>query len=134
MTPLIDCVFQLQMFFLLTSQFARQEYQQELNLPQAESGQAEVHPVRHRVVVHVLADESISVAGTKTSPAEFQERLGQLLHQASAEEVELRIRADHRVAYRVVEPLLLSCARNGVWRINFAVVRKSQELRVESRE
>ena len=41
MTPMIDVVFQLIIFFLLSSHLAKQETQFALPLPAAESGQVE---------------------------------------------------------------------------------------------
>ena len=36
--------------------------------------------------------------------------------------LEVRIRSDRTVPYRIVEPLMVACARSGVWRVTFAVV------------
>ena len=41
--------------------------------------------------------------------------------------LEVRIRSDRNVPYRVVEPVLLACARSGVWNVTFAVIRGQQE-------
>ena len=36
----------------------------------------------------------------------------------------VRIRGDQSVPYREIEPILLACARAGVWNVTFAVVEK----------
>ena len=69
MTPMIDVVFLLIIFFLVSSHLARQEVQLDLDLPPATSGHApeEDESVR-RVVVNVLPepqeDRRIMVGGT----------------------------------------------------------------------
>jgi biopolymer transport protein ExbD len=121
MTPLIDVVFLLLVFFLVASQFAQVEYEQEVDLPEAESGeQAELSA--RRLVVHVGRDESLSVSGVALDPRDLDGRLRAILGEGSPEDVEVRVRADRQVPYRAIKPVLLACARNGIWRVNFAVL------------
>ena len=57
MTPMIDIVFLLIIFFLVSSHLARQETQLELDLPAAASGhRAEDDDRARRVIVNVLAN------------------------------------------------------------------------------
>jgi biopolymer transport protein ExbD len=39
-------------------------------------------------------------------------------------DLEVRIRSDRSVAYANVEPILLACARAGIWNVSFAVFRR----------
>lgn len=126
MTPMIDCVFQLIIFFLLASHLARQEVQLELDLPKARSGQPteEQDDVR-RVVVNVLLQEQpegrILVAGTRMGAAELA-RLIAYESQQAQRRLEVRIRSHRKVPFGVIEPILVACARSGVWNVTFAVV------------
>ncbi|NLE37816.1 MAG: biopolymer transporter ExbD, partial [Pirellulaceae bacterium] len=68
MTPMIDVVFLLIIFFLVSSHLARQEVQLELDLPAAVSGrQADEKEGVRRVVVNILPeardDRRIMVGG-----------------------------------------------------------------------
>ena len=56
MAPLIDVVFLLIIFFLVSSHLAQQEVQLELDLPTAASGQSPGEDQTRRVVVNVLPD------------------------------------------------------------------------------
>ena len=56
MTPLIDVVFLLIIFFLVSSHLARQETQVELDLPTASSGEEEVYSNRPRVTLKSSID------------------------------------------------------------------------------
>lgn len=124
MTPLIDIVFQLIIFFLAASHLARVESSQKVDLPEAESGQAELDAVTRRMLT-VLPDETVLVGSKPITRA----RLGEMLRELAAErpggEVEIRIRADRAAPYRAIEPLLLECARSGIWKVTFAVLRET---------
>lgn len=121
MTPLIDVVFLLLVFFLVASQFAQVEYEREVDLPEAESGE-QPEPSPRRLIVHVGRDESLSVAGLPLDPEKLDGRLREFRGDDPAADVEVRLRADRDVPYRVIKPVLLACARNGIWRVNFAVL------------
>jgi len=123
MTPLIDVVFLLIIFFLVSSHLARQESQIELRLPEAARGQEDLDVTTPRVTVNVQGDGQTLLAGEAIGPAELQRRLGNE-RSALGPDMEVRIRSDRAVPYRIVEPILLACARSGIWRVTFAVYRK----------
>lgn len=121
MTPLIDVVFQLLIFFLVSSHLSRQEAQMALPLPVADTGQdADVREARPRLTLNVLADGTLVLAGRHVSVEDLPERLRQVVLDVGTV-VELRIRADRSVPYRSVEPLLAACARAGLSDVAFAV-------------
>lgn len=122
MTPMIDVVFQLIIFFLVSSHLAKQEAQLPLPLPVAASGDKEGDQTNPRVTVNVLADGQLSLAGKHVSVRELQQRLHTRLAESGAD-LEVRIRSDRAVAYQHVEPILLACARAGIWNVAFAVYR-----------
>jgi biopolymer transport protein ExbD len=61
------------------------------------------------------------LAGNPVESAELARKI-QFEGQQSGGDLEVRIRSDRTVAYRYVEPILLACARSGVWNVAFAVV------------
>jgi biopolymer transport protein ExbD len=124
MTPAIDVVFQLIIFFLCTSHLARVESSQRVNLPDARSGQSEQDSVSRRIVT-VLADETLLVGGSPIGERGIADMLRELKAAQPKGDIELRIRSDRAAPYRAIEPLLLECARNGIWKVSFAVLRES---------
>lgn len=129
MTPMIDVVFLLIIFFLVSSHLAQQEVQMELDLPQAGSGQAPAEDDVRRVVVNVLPQERagkrIMVGGRLLGGQQLAQLIDYESRRARSEargQLEVRIRSDRKVPYRVVEPLMVACARAGVWKVTFAVV------------
>src|SRR5439155_20781455 len=68
MTPMIDVVFQLIIFFLLSSHLAKQEKQLPLPLPSAASGIVPAADSRPRLTVNVLADGTLLVDNRPIKP------------------------------------------------------------------
>ena len=124
MTPMIDVVFLLIIFFLVSSTLAKQESRVDLELPTAASGLDAVEDERRSVVINVRPSGEIQLAGDIVEPRELARRLR--YERETSGELEVRIRADRRVPYRFVEPILLACARAGVWKITFKVYRKEK--------
>lgn len=121
LTPMIDVVFNLIIFFLAASHLARSDVTADVELPDAGTGGPETSETARRLIVTVLADGTLNVgrkdlvlpqieqmilAGAGENPADF----------------EVRIRTDRHVPYAAIEPLLVACARAGVLKIRFAVL------------
>lgn len=126
MTPMIDVVFLLIIFFLVSSHLAKQEVQMQLDLPNAASGDEAIEDQTPRVTVNLLADGRVLLAGRETPPDQLARRLTEKLKQ-SGPDVEVRIRGDRGVHYQHVEPILVSCAQAGVWNVTFAVFEESKK-------
>ena len=123
MTPMIDVVFLLIIFFLVSSHMAQQEVQLELDLPSASSGHDQTEDNRPRVTVNVLEDGQVQLAGEVVGEQVLARRLSVELREAG-EDLEVRIRADRRVPYRFVEPILIACTQARIWNVTFAVTQE----------
>jgi biopolymer transport protein ExbD len=125
MTPMIDVTFQLIIFFLLSSRLAQQETQMELDLPAAASGREAVEDGRPRLTVNVSADGRVMLGSTETPREEMAGRL-RIERDRLGSDLEIRVRADRSVPYRMVTPILLACSEAGIWNVTFAVVEKDE--------
>lgn len=123
MTPMIDIVFLLIIFFLVSSHMVKQDAQLKLDLPQAASGHLETDESRPRVTVNVLPDGQVQLAGQAVGAEDLARRLGHE-RRRSGEDLEVRIRADRKVPYATVEPILIACAQASIWNVTFAVLRQ----------
>ena len=121
MTPMIDVVFLLIIFFLVSSHLAQQEIQPDLELPVAASG-GPPPPSTPRVTVNLRADGQLLLGSQPVTADELGRRL-QHERQRVGRDLEVRLRSDRQVAYRHVEPVLVACAKSGIWNVTFAVVR-----------
>ena len=120
MTPMIDVVFLLIIFFLVSSNLAQQEVQLEVDLPDAATGNRPDESGVRRIVVNVLAEGDVRVGTESVDP---QRLAGLIRYEARRTEgqLEVRIRTNRNVPYRIIEPILLASARAGVWNVTFAV-------------
>ena len=123
MTPMIDVVFQLIIFFLVSSHLAKQEVQFKLPLPTAQSGLKDKPTEKPRLTVNVLADGTLLLAGRQVTAEELRARLAERQNDLG-KDVEVRIRGDRTTAYKHVEPVMLACARSGIWNVSYSVFRK----------
>lgn len=119
MTPMIDVVFLLIIFFLVSSHLAKQENSVQLDLPEAISGLDDLSD-RETCVVNVLPDGSWQSGGVDVSeqalPGVLRRRM-----MASTEPLRLKIRTDQAVPYRRIEPILKVAAELGLGDIVFSV-------------
>ncbi|MFG0334219.1 MAG: ExbD/TolR family protein [Maioricimonas sp. JB049] len=122
-TPLIDIVFLLVVFFLVTSHFVRTQEVDRVELPDATQTEDEEATPR-RMVVNVLAGGQIRVNGRDVDIPFVEEALRRQSLDAGPN-FEVQIRADRRIPYSEIEPILLACSRNGITRVGFRVVRRS---------
>jgi len=123
MTPMIDVVFLLIIFFLVSSHLARREQRLELPLPQAATGQKPDEDSPAQLTVQVLADGTLYVAGRKVPPAELADLLAER-RQVHGAALAVRVRADRQVPYRQLEPVLVACSRAGIWNVSYVVQRR----------
>lgn len=120
-TPLIDIVFLLVIFFLVASHFARSEPTEEIQLPMAE--QTTEEDQLRRLTITVLANGTYSTNAQSVSLADLEEMIAEGAAD-HPEEYAVRVRGDRDVAYRAIEPIMLACARHGVTRFGFHVIGK----------
>ena len=123
MTPMIDVVFLLIIFFLVSSHLARQENQIEMELPVAQSADDDVEQDTPRVTVNVKEDGTIWVGGRPVSPEALIQRLT-AAQQQQGDDLEVRIRGSRVAPYAFFEPIMLACTESGIWNVTFAVYRE----------
>lgn len=127
MTPMIDVVFQLIIFFLVSSHLVKQETQVQLPLPVATSGDKDVAE-QARVTVNIVGGGDLLYAGRVVSPEELSRHLAEKLADLG-KDLEVRIRSARNVPYARVEPVMLACAQAGIWNVTFAVYRPEDAQR-----
>ena len=124
-TPLIDVVFLLIIFFLVSSHLVQQETQVELALPAAVSGREIVESKIARVTINLLRGGELLLGSEPVEVEQVSRRL-EVERRRTSGNLEVRIRADRTVPYRYVEPVLVACAQAQIWNVSFAVVKHSE--------
>jgi biopolymer transport protein ExbD len=124
MTPMIDCVFQLLIFFMLTNQMVQVE-RALLELPSADQAKEEKIIDKKKLIINVHRDGSIEVSGHKKSDAE----LDKILHEEANDsrdaktnlaERSVLLRADVGTAYKYIQKVLIKCSEKKIYKISFA--------------
>ena len=119
MTPMIDVVFLLIIFFLVSSHLAKQENRLPLDLPTAGSFlPADFEAAPLTISVDQNADIRVSAR-----VVQMEDLKGILVDHFSEQGVAaaIRIRTDRSVEYRYVEPILREAARIGITDASIAV-------------
>ncbi len=122
LTPMIDVVFQLIIFFLLASQLTRQEALVDVDLPEAVTASEPAPVAPGRVAIQITTDGQVFVEDTLLSPPELANYLTRS-RAASNQPLEVRLRGDRAVPFRFVEPVLRACAESGVTKISLGALR-----------
>jgi biopolymer transport protein ExbD len=120
-TPLIDIVFLLIIFFLVASHFVRSETLEAVELPDATQHEETENEAAKRLVVTITADRKLHVAG-KVVDLQTVEQMIFAGRQDEQDNFEIHIRSDKTVPYRDIQPIMLACARAGVTSVKFAVI------------
>ena len=125
MTPMIDVVFLLIIFFLVSSHLAKQETRMKLELPVAASGDDDPLSDTPRITINIQEDGTMTFAGRALLDQDLSNRLADATKELG-QDVEVRIRCNRMVPYGMIEPIMLACTKNGVWNVSYAVYRESR--------
>ncbi len=122
MTPMIDVVFLLIIFFLVSSHLARQENHLPVELPTASSF-LPINPDRTALTVSIDADSRWLISGNVVELAELKGIFRDYLER-SGPLASIRLRTDGSVPYSVVEPVLREAALSGIYDVSLSVREK----------
>jgi biopolymer transport protein ExbD len=111
LTPMVDVVLLLVVFFMLTTQFARQQ-QTQLELPE-QPGEKAREALRSAMVIDLTADGSFIIMGAQTSLAALRQEVERERLNAGAA-FEVIVRADRAASASHLNALADTLARSGV--------------------
>lgn len=120
LAPMIDIVFLLLIFFIVTWQFTRSETELSVSVPTAQEG-AEPERQKGEIVINILADETIRIEGTTVDLNQLHNKLSSIAAQFENQPV--RIRGDGGVVYQRLVEVIDTCQKAGIWNISFATQR-----------
>jgi len=124
-SPLIDVVFQLLLFYAVTTQFVAEE-RLRLALPEAKTAEAEQGEKPRVAEVLVTAAGEIVVAGRPIRDSELEGEIRRLL--ATSPERALTIRGDRGANYGTVVKVLDIARSAGAKAINMSAVKPSDQI------
>ena len=121
MTPMIDVVFELIMFFVVTLTQATAK-DETVKLEDGKHGielTPDELPPTH-LIVDVARNGRISMCDVTITPAELGRRVKERLRKYG--EFPVLIRADYRARHKSVAEVMNACTMNGIWKLSFVAV------------
>lgn len=112
LTPLIDVVFLLLIFFLVTSEFEEEERRLDIVLPSATSAVPMINKPRE-IVVDIDSGGSVYLSGQPTELSELQ-RLLRIAVASNPTNQTVVIRADRTTSFQPVVNVMDLCNKTGV--------------------
>lgn len=123
-TPMIDVVFLLIIFFLVASYFIRSEQSRTVALPEAGGGLTDESATEQRLTITIESNGTMSIGAQPVSIEAVLSRIQDLAATAGdAQPPEVRIRMDRDARFGEARVLIEACAERGIGRIRFAVVQ-----------
>lgn len=123
MTPMIDVVFQLIIFFVCTVELERQAIDESIRLSMAPHGPAVEQKDPREVIVEVDAQGRISVARQNMSEA-FLRNLLRNVVASHGQTTPVMIRAAGGAKHEDVRKVMDAAAYAGLWKVSFAAVKE----------
>ncbi|TWU58045.1 biopolymer transport protein ExbD [Rubripirellula reticaptiva] len=123
MTPMIDVVFLLIIFFLVSSHLARQENHLPLELPVASSFDP-MDLEKSPLTISVDGKAQILISGKIVAATQLEPVFADLIRRSGADAA-IRIRCEGAVQYQYVEPILRQAALAGITDAAIAVREES---------
>lgn len=123
-TPLIDVIMCLIIFFLLCGKFAKDEANAKVTLPRAQLGQQMVDQ-QGRLVINVVPGEggggAVPEIIVRTRVVRAEELAAYLAKERKANpELKVIIRADKDVTYNYISPVMVACAQANIQSVDYA--------------
>ena len=111
LTPLIDMVFLLLIFFLVATTFRQEEREMQIALPFASSS-APISTILRELIINVDGDGTVIVAGRQLDDADLQTLMTEAV--AGNPEQKVTVRGDRATAYAHVVRVLDICKAGGI--------------------
>lgn len=129
LAPMIDVVFLLLIFFIVTWKFSRDEIDHAVKVPQSDQGDSSQRPLG-QIVVNVRENGIITIDGQEYTEEELRGRLNSIAEAHKDESTgkslqSIRIRGAGAVKYERILEVVSLCEEAGISIIHFAA-RRSQ--------
>lgn len=132
LAPMIDIVFLLLIFFLVTYQITEQERDINVSVPTTTEGVQEAR-VANEIVVNLTAEGVITINGEVYTKDELRQKLeriveiSKLANTGGADQQPVRIRADFDGKNQQTFEVLAEIQKAGIWNIGFATRNPTPE-------
>lgn len=125
LAPMIDIVFLLLIFFLVTYQITEQEKDLKVAVPTTSEGSQKAR-VANKIVINLSVDGEITISGEVYTKDQLREKLerivkaAELANEGGSDQQPVRIRADRDGRNQQLLELVDEIQKAGIWNIDFA--------------
>jgi len=123
MTPMIDVVFLLIIFFMLVTEMSKMEIE-AITLPYALSAKEEIKDKETRVIVNLTEKGKIRQMRRDRTAEEFLRILQVAAAKCQSDSdglpiMSVKIRADAKCEYKHVQEVMVQCMKAYIWKLSF---------------
>ena len=126
LTPLIDVMFNLILFFMVATRFSEMEREIDVQVPQVAEAKPMTSPPQE-IVVNIQDDGSVMLHGDPVSLVQLSTTLREARERY--EDQSVLIRGDGRAVYQYVADVMSACTEAGIRHLNLGVRQKPTTLR-----
>jgi len=123
MTPMIDVVFQLIIFFVCTAEMERLAIDENIRLAMSPSGPAVEQKDPREIIVEVDAKGRISIARNYMSENFLKNQL-RISVKRFGQTTPVLIRASGKARHEDIRKVMDACAYAGLWKVSFAAIKE----------
>ena len=123
MTPMIDVVFQLIIFFVVTAAMQNKALETNVRMAMAPNGPVEEVKDPRTVTVDVVADGTIQIMKTRISEGQLLTILNNA-RKTSGQSTPVVIRGDLGTKHEAIKRVMDICGKAGLWKIRFAALKE----------
>ena len=117
MTPMIDMVFLLLVFFMTVSTLAQSNQRMKLDLPESASSEVPDN-LSNRGTISLDANGQIFIGSQSRTLDQMQASIRESL--ASNPDLRIHLRADQATSYEAIKKVLRACAEAGAYEVIYA--------------
>ncbi len=123
MTPMIDVVFQLIIFFVVTAAMQDKAMETNVLMAMAPNGPVETVKDPRTVIVDVVADGTIQIMKSRVSEGQLFTLLNNA-RKTAGQSTPIVIRGDLTAKHEAIKRVMDICGKAGLWKIRFAALKE----------
>ena len=123
MTPMIDVVFQLIIFFVVTAAMQDKAMETNVRMAMAPNGPVETVKDPRTVTVDVIADGTIQIMKSRISEGQLFTVLNNA-RKTAGQSTPVVIRGDLTTKHEAIKRVMDICGKAGLWKIRFAALKE----------
>lgn len=123
MTPMIDIVFQLIIFFVVTIELEKQKFNEKIILALSPHGPAIEQKDPRTIVIDIDDQGRIEISRNRMSLSRLTSVLRNAVNQYG-QSIPIHIRGDRRTEHESIRDVMDACGQAGLWKVSFVATKE----------